>query len=238
MAPAFHLDDESPKKWTSAGCPVPISIFNHPSPNFASPQSINHFCPSSKGKISFAEGDETFFPVINRENFFFFIRDNACIFVDKIILSSNLHQFTPISIAISRFKKLISKGTDQNVRSFIKKVGAIQQDSLPDKMHAAPNPPDADDPFKIDKPDKTHYNVIQIEKGTYTMITIRLNKNIEDQLKYLAKIRGSNKSELVREAIDRFLEDNEDLELAQEAKDQMQSSKSLLELRKELGLDR
>jgi predicted DNA-binding protein len=105
-------------------------------------------------------------------------------------------------------------------------------------MHAAPNPVDDGVPFKIDKPDKTHYNVIQIKKDSHTMITIRLNKNIENQLKYLAKIRGSNKSELVREAIDRFLEDNEDLELAQEAKDQMQSSKSLLELRKELGLDR
>ncbi|MBA2881461.1 RHH-type rel operon transcriptional repressor/antitoxin RelB [Desulfosalsimonas propionicica] len=69
------------------------------------------------------------------------------------------------------------------------------------------------------------------------MITVRLNKTIEEQLKHLAKIRGSNKSELIREAIVRFLEDNEDLELAQEAKAQMQSSKPLKELKKELGLD-
>lgn len=70
------------------------------------------------------------------------------------------------------------------------------------------------------------------------MITIRLNKAIEEQLKHVAKIRGSNQSELVREAIVRFLEDNEDIEFAQEAKGRMQSSKSLMELRKELGLDR
>ena len=70
------------------------------------------------------------------------------------------------------------------------------------------------------------------------MLAIRLDSKMEEDLAVLAKKRGSNRSALVREAILRYLEDAEDLELATEAKEQTTSHKSLTQLRKELGLDR
>jgi RHH-type rel operon transcriptional repressor/antitoxin RelB len=70
------------------------------------------------------------------------------------------------------------------------------------------------------------------------MFAIRLDKEIEQELDLLAKTRGSNRSAVVREAILRYLEDNEDLVLAKQAQRQMLSSKPLKQLRKELGLDR
>jgi len=69
------------------------------------------------------------------------------------------------------------------------------------------------------------------------MLAIRLDKKIEQDLSLLAKKRRSNRSALVREAILRFLEDAEDMELALQAKKQTTSQKSLKQLRKELGLD-
>jgi len=42
---------------------------------------------------------------------------------------------------------------------------------------------------------------------------------------------------VVREAIIQYLEDNEDLQLAKQSLSNMSSSKSLKQLRKELGLD-
>jgi len=69
------------------------------------------------------------------------------------------------------------------------------------------------------------------------MLAIRLNKEIEEDLDLLAKTRGSNRSALVREAILQYLEDNEDLDLLKQAQSQTRGSKSLKQLRKELGLD-
>ena len=69
------------------------------------------------------------------------------------------------------------------------------------------------------------------------MLAIRLDKELEKELDLLAKTRGSNRSAVVREAIIQYLEDNEDLQLAQESRSTMSSSKSLKQLRKELGLD-
>ena len=46
------------------------------------------------------------------------------------------------------------------------------------------------------------------------MLAIRLDKEIEQELDLLAKTRGSNRSAVVREAILRYLEDNEDLDLS------------------------
>jgi RHH-type rel operon transcriptional repressor/antitoxin RelB len=69
------------------------------------------------------------------------------------------------------------------------------------------------------------------------MFAIRLDKEIEQELNLLAKSRGTNRSVVVREAILRYLEDNEDLELAKEARSRIRSSKSLKQLRKDLGLD-
>ena len=70
------------------------------------------------------------------------------------------------------------------------------------------------------------------------MLAIRLDKEIEQELDLLAKTRGSNRSAVVREAILRYLEDNEDLDLAKQAQGHMRGSKPLKQLRKDLGLDR
>ena len=69
------------------------------------------------------------------------------------------------------------------------------------------------------------------------MLAIRLDKELEKELDLLAKARGSNRSAVIREAIIQYLEDNEDLQLAKESLSKMSSSKSLKQLRKELGLD-
>ena len=69
------------------------------------------------------------------------------------------------------------------------------------------------------------------------MLAIRLDKELEQELDILAKSRGSNRSAVVREAIIQYLEDNEDLQLAKESLSKMNSTKSLKQLRKELGLD-
>ena len=69
------------------------------------------------------------------------------------------------------------------------------------------------------------------------MLAIRLEKELEQEIDLLAKAKGSNRSSVVREAIVRYLEDNEDLELAHQALAEMSSQKSLKELRKDLGLD-
>lgn len=69
------------------------------------------------------------------------------------------------------------------------------------------------------------------------MLAIRLDKELEKELDLLAKSRGSNRSAVVREAIIQYLEDNEDLQLAKESLSGMSGTKSLKQLRNELGLD-
>lgn len=69
------------------------------------------------------------------------------------------------------------------------------------------------------------------------MIAIRLEKELEEQIDLLAKIKQSNRSAVVREAVIRYLEDNEDPGLARKALAESKGSKSLKELRRELGLD-
>jgi RHH-type rel operon transcriptional repressor/antitoxin RelB len=69
------------------------------------------------------------------------------------------------------------------------------------------------------------------------MLAIRLEKELEQELDLLAKARGSNRSAVVREAIVRYLEDNEDLDLARRALAETGDRTSLRQLRKELGLD-
>ncbi|MCF8129842.1 MAG: ribbon-helix-helix domain-containing protein, partial [Deltaproteobacteria bacterium] len=49
------------------------------------------------------------------------------------------------------------------------------------------------------------------------MLAVRLDEQIEKELDMLAKVRGSNRSAVVREAILQYLEDNEDLALAKQA---------------------
>ena len=69
------------------------------------------------------------------------------------------------------------------------------------------------------------------------MLAIRIEKELEQELDLLAKAKGSNRSAVVREAIVRYLEDNEDLELAKKAIAESRGNKTLQDLRKELGLD-
>jgi RHH-type transcriptional regulator, rel operon repressor / antitoxin RelB len=69
------------------------------------------------------------------------------------------------------------------------------------------------------------------------MLAIRLEKELEEQIDMLAKVKQSNRSAVVREAVIRYLEDNEDLELARQALAETKGGKSLKELRRELGLD-
>ena len=69
------------------------------------------------------------------------------------------------------------------------------------------------------------------------MFAIRLDKNIEKEIDHIAKARGTNRSAVVREAILKYLEDNEDLHIAKQAQKDMQGKKSLKQLRKDLGLD-
>ena len=70
------------------------------------------------------------------------------------------------------------------------------------------------------------------------MIALRLENNLVKQLDQLAKTKHSNRSTLIREAILRLLEDEEDIQLVEHAKKQTTSTKTLKQLRKELGLDR
>ena len=70
------------------------------------------------------------------------------------------------------------------------------------------------------------------------MLAIRLEKELEEQIDLLAKAKRSNRSTVVREAVIRYLEDNEDLELARQALAETKGSRSLKELRRDLGLDR
>ena len=69
------------------------------------------------------------------------------------------------------------------------------------------------------------------------MLAIRLNKELEQKIDLLAKARRSNRSAVMREAIVRYLEDNEDLDLTRQALCETSGSKSLKELRRDLGLD-
>jgi len=72
------------------------------------------------------------------------------------------------------------------------------------------------------------------------MLAIRLENDIEARLAALAKARHRTKSDLVREAVVRMLDDIEDLELAERAVAGSRSGtgKRLDKLRKALGLDR
>lgn len=69
------------------------------------------------------------------------------------------------------------------------------------------------------------------------MLVVRIGSELESQLDALAKLKQRSKSDLVREAIARMLEDMEDAELAETVLAKTKSSKSLSQLRKELGLE-
>jgi len=70
------------------------------------------------------------------------------------------------------------------------------------------------------------------------MLAVRLEKELEDRIAELAAERGGNKSTIVREAVIRYLEDQEDLALATRARKAGGKARSIVQVRKVLGLDR
>jgi RHH-type rel operon transcriptional repressor/antitoxin RelB len=72
----------------------------------------------------------------------------------------------------------------------------------------------------------------------HPMLAIRLEKELEKRIAELAEERGGNKSAIVREAVVRYLEDQEDLALAKRVKKSGERGKSIAQVRKALGLDR
>ena len=74
------------------------------------------------------------------------------------------------------------------------------------------------------------------------MLALRLEKELEDRVAKIAAAKGGNKSAVVRDAVIRYLEDQEDAVLAQHARAMNEKSgakaKSIAEVRKALGLDR
>lgn len=69
------------------------------------------------------------------------------------------------------------------------------------------------------------------------MLAVRIEAELGSQLEALARAKHRSKSDLVREAILRMLEDEEDADLAARALESTKSTKTLVQLRKELGLD-
>ena len=73
------------------------------------------------------------------------------------------------------------------------------------------------------------------------MLALRLEKELEDRVAKIAAAKGSNKSAVVRDAVIRYLEDQEDAVLALRARAVNAKSggkaKSIAEVRKALGLD-
>ncbi|MBX3660899.1 MAG: ribbon-helix-helix protein, CopG family [Burkholderiales bacterium] len=69
------------------------------------------------------------------------------------------------------------------------------------------------------------------------MLAVRLEKQLEAAIARIAEATGSTKSSVVREAVVRYLEDREDILLAERARKAGGRAKSIAEVRKSLGLD-
>ena len=69
------------------------------------------------------------------------------------------------------------------------------------------------------------------------MLALRLEKDLERKLSALARVSGKSKSEIVRDALLKLIEDREDLAIEEKALRRTRSAKPLKQLRKELGLD-
>ncbi len=67
--------------------------------------------------------------------------------------------------------------------------------------------------------------------------TIRLEKDIEDRLNHLAEETGRSKSFYIRKLIDDYLDDLEDLYIAQHRMETFSGSITLEEYKKKYGLD-
>jgi RHH-type rel operon transcriptional repressor/antitoxin RelB len=81
------------------------------------------------------------------------------------------------------------------------------------------------------------YNVIQQLLQETDMLAVRLEKQLETAIERIAEVDGSTKSGVIREAVVRYLEDREDIALAEQAKKMGGRAKTIAEMRKALGLD-
>lgn len=71
------------------------------------------------------------------------------------------------------------------------------------------------------------------------MLALRMDDELDKKVTALARRQGRNKSAIVREALVRYIEDQEDVELAETALGNMTGQKALTheEARRVLGLD-
>ena len=69
------------------------------------------------------------------------------------------------------------------------------------------------------------------------MLALRIESELEKTLDAVAKALGKNRSEVVREALVRYFEDLEDAERAEASLRDLAGTKSLAEVRRDLGLD-
>ena len=69
------------------------------------------------------------------------------------------------------------------------------------------------------------------------MLALRIGSEMERTLDAVAKSLGKNRSEVVREALVRYFEDLEDAERAEASLRDLAGTKSLAEVRRDLGLD-
>ena len=71
------------------------------------------------------------------------------------------------------------------------------------------------------------------------MLALRLDDELEKRIADLATRQGRNKSALVREALIRYMEDQEDIEMAEAVLNNMKGQKTLTieEANRALGLD-
>ena len=71
------------------------------------------------------------------------------------------------------------------------------------------------------------------------MLVLRLEDEVEKRVSDLAYRQGRNKSALVREALIRYMEDQEDIEMAEAVLNNMKGQKTLTieEANRALGLD-
>lgn len=79
----------------------------------------------------------------------------------------------------------------------------------------------------------------EVEGKVSSMLALRLEAQLEKRVAALARLQGRNKSALVREALIRYMEDQEDILLAEAVVRNLSGEKTLTheEARRALGLE-
>ena len=76
-----------------------------------------------------------------------------------------------------------------------------------------------------------------LDRWIWLMLGIRVNQNLETRLEHLCDQTGRSKSYYVRQALENFLEDKEDYLLGIAALERKESTISLAQLERQLGLE-